>query len=86
MAGGEGSAPSNVDGPVANYGPKYEAHVAEMQKQLEEAHRSCAPSHAPSTGCRYTTSHLSFTPAPTGKQVISNNGHMAAPQKQLVKL
>ena len=46
MAGGEGSAPSNADAPVANFGQKYDVHMAELQKKLDEAHKSCAPSLA----------------------------------------
>jgi hypothetical protein len=41
MAGGDGA--NGGDAPAANYGPKYEAHMAEMQKQLDEAARTCAP-------------------------------------------
>lgn len=39
MAGGEGTAPSGADAP-ANYGPKYEAHMADLQKQVEDATRT----------------------------------------------
>ncbi|KAK9831534.1 hypothetical protein WJX81_006588 [Elliptochloris bilobata] len=42
MAGGEGTAHSGTDAPAANFGPKYEAHLADLHKQLEEATQTIA--------------------------------------------
>eukprot|EP00873_Tetraselmis_striata_P004861 jgi/Tetstr1/425125/TSEL_015587.t1 len=40
-AAAEGKAPGKDGLPQANFGPKYEAHVSQIQKMLEEANKRC---------------------------------------------